>query len=67
MKEIEQKQHKVIRVTQTEFELENGDIYPIPFDLDYTPTIKEFQKFINDSKSLLSQFIKQSEKDRDNG
>ena len=66
MKEIENKKLKVIRVSKTEFELDSGDIYPIPFDLGYEPTLEEFQKFINDSKSLISEFIKKSEKEKRN-
>ena len=66
MKDMENKNHKVIRVSKTEFELDTGDIYPIPFDLGYEPTIEEFQKFIDDSKSLISEFIKKSEKEKRN-
>ena len=54
MKTIENKTHKVIRVSDTEFELENGDVYPIPFELDYTPTLEEFQEFIDDSSFSTS-------------
>ena len=64
MKVMENKKHKVIRVSKTEFELDNGDIYPIPFDLGYEPTLEEFQKFIDDSKSLISEFVKKSEKEK---
>ena len=66
MKVMENKKHKVIRVSKTEFELENGDIYPIPFELGYEPTLEEFQKFIDDSKSLISEFVKKSEKEKRN-
>ena len=66
MKDMENKNYKVIRVSKTEFELDTGDIYPIPFDLGYEPTLEEFQKFINDSKSLISEFIKKSEKEKRN-
>jgi len=66
MKTIENKTHKVIRVSDTEFELENGDVYPIPFELDYTPTLEEFQEFIDDSKVLISEFVNKSEKERRN-
>ena len=66
MKDMENKNHKVVRVSKTEFELDTGDIYPIPFDLGYEPTLEEFQKFINDSKSLISEFIKKSEKEKRN-
>ena len=63
MKKIENEEHKVVRVSETEFELENGDVYPIPFELDYTPTVEEFQKFVNDSKILITEFVKKSEKE----
>ena len=66
MKDMENKNHKVVRVSKTEFELDTGDIYPIPFDLGYEPTLEEFQKFINDSKSIISEFIKKSEKEKRN-
>jgi hypothetical protein len=66
MKDMENKNYKVVRVSKTEFELDTGDIYPIPFDLGYEPTLEEFQKFINDSKSLISEFIKKSEKEKRN-
>lgn len=29
---LENKQFKVVRVSRTEFELDNGDIYSIPFE-----------------------------------
>jgi hypothetical protein len=66
IKDMENKNHKVVRVSKTEFELDTGDIYPIPFDLGYEPTLEEFPKFINDSKSLISEFIKKSEKEKRN-
>jgi len=33
----------VIRVTKTEFELEDGRVYQHPVALDDVPTVKEFQ------------------------
>lgn len=66
VKDMENKKYKVVRVSKTEFELDTGDIYPIPFDLGYEPTLEEFQRFINDSKSLISEFIKKSEKEKKN-
>ena len=34
---------KVVRVTKTEFELEDGNIYEHPVELDEVPTIADFQ------------------------
>ena len=33
----------VVRVTKTEFELEDGCVYPHPIVLDDVPTVEEFQ------------------------
>jgi hypothetical protein len=38
------KRPMVVRATKTEFELDNGKTYPIPFLLDEVPTLEEFQK-----------------------
>ena len=35
---------KIVRVTKTEFEMEDGTIRPILFDLEETPTVEEFQE-----------------------
>lgn len=35
---------KVVRVTKTEFELDNGQIFPHAVELDEVPTVEEFQK-----------------------
>jgi len=65
VKNLNSKTHKVIRVSEKEFELENGDVYPIPIELDYTPTVEEFQKFIDNSKILISEFVRKSEEDEE--
>jgi len=53
MKKLQEKQFKVVRVDSTEFELSNGDIYPIPFELDEVPSVEEFQKLIDNSKECI--------------
>ena len=55
---LQNRNFKVVRVTKNEFELENGDIYPIQFKLDFEPTVEEFQKFLDDSKDLVKELIK---------
>ena len=46
MTDLQNKTFKVVRLTKTEFELDNGDVYPIPFelDLDEEISIEEFEK-----------------------
>lgn len=53
MENLKNKQFKVVRVSKTEFELDNGDIYTIPFEYDYEPTIEEFQMFLDQSKEII--------------
>ena len=60
MEYLKNKKFKVVRVNRTEFELDNGDIYPITFKLDYDPTIEEFQKFLDNSKELIEELIKKN-------
>jgi len=76
MRSKKDKKMKVVRVTRTEFELDNGDIYPLPFELDETPTLKEFNEIYANSRTLVENLITQSknksfdnspdEKDTDN-
>lgn len=54
------RQVKVVRVTRTEFELDNGDVYPLPFELDYTPTLKEFNLIYANSRKLVEELVEQS-------
>ena len=53
MDNLKNKKFTVVRVSKTEFELDNGDIYPIPFEYDYEPTIEEFQMFLDQSKEMM--------------
>lgn len=55
---VEKTQHKVVRVTKDEFELENGDIYPHTFELGEDITVEEFQKLLDLSKQLVLEQIK---------
>lgn len=43
------------RITKTEFEIEDGTIYPIPFELEEEPTIEEFQKIYDEWFRLFQQ------------
>jgi hypothetical protein len=60
IKKKKDKKVKVVRVTRTEFELDTGDVYPLPFELDHTPTLKEFNKIYANSKRLVEQLVEQS-------
>jgi len=61
IKIMEDKNMKVIRVTKTEYELENGDIYPNVFGLDEDITVEKFQNILDESKSLILSHMKKIE------
>lgn len=62
---MEEKNIKVVRVDKTEYELENGDIYPNVFELDEDITVEEFQKLLDESKAFVLSHIKNIEKDNE--
>ena len=45
------KSMKVVRVTKTEFELEDGRVYDHPIELEYVPSLEGFQ-------SLYDEWVK---------
>jgi hypothetical protein len=61
IKIMEDKNMKVVRVTKTEYELENGDTYPNVFELDEDITVEEFQSILDESKTLILSHMKKIE------
>lgn len=59
MEDLKNKNLIVVRVNKTEFELDNGDVYPIPFELDVDEdiTVKEFQKILDSSKDNMIKIL----------
>ena len=51
---------RVIRITKTEFELDNGDVYPLPFELDKALSLKEFNEIYANSKVVVDTLISRS-------
>ena len=62
IKKMEIKEYKVVRVDKSEFELENGDIYPHVFELDEDISVEEFQKILDLSKENIIDHIKKIDK-----
>lgn len=62
---MESKNIKVIRVSKTEYELENGDIYPHLFELDDNITVEKFQIILDKSKKMVLDHIKNIEESQD--
>jgi hypothetical protein len=59
MEDLKSKNLIVVRVNKTEFELDNGDVYPIPFELDVDEdiSVEEFQKLLNSSKDNMIKIL----------
>ena len=58
IKMINETNHKVVRVTKTEFELDSGDIYPHNFELEEDISVEEFQKLLDSSKELILDLLR---------
>lgn len=67
MNNLKDKKFRVIRVTKTEFELDNGDIYPHTFDIDEKISVKEFQKLLDASQSTMVDHLDKIIKEEDKG
>lgn len=66
MTNLKGKKFKVVRVTKTEFELDNGDIYPHTFEIGEKISVKEFQKLLDASQSTMVDHLDKIIKDQEN-
>ncbi len=62
-KTLKNMQNKVIEVTKTHYTLENGDVFEHTFDIDENITIDEFQKLLNNAKSIVIDTLNKIEND----
>jgi Na+-transporting NADH:ubiquinone oxidoreductase subunit NqrC len=44
-----------------EFTTDDGNLYPILFDIDNNTTVEDFQKAIDDSKKIMLKIIAENE------
>jgi hypothetical protein len=44
---MKKRRMKVVRVTKTEFELEDGRVIPHVVELDSAPTVEKFQEYLD--------------------
>ena len=47
----------VVRVTSTEFELDNGRIFEMPIELEEVPTLEEFQKVYDQWSKFFQEMM----------
>ncbi len=57
---MKDKKPMVVRVTKTEFELDDGRIFPHPVELDEVPSVEEFQKIYDKSRKLVKDMMENS-------
>lgn len=53
----------VVKVTKTNYTLENGDVYEHTFDIDENITVEEFQKLLDNARSFMTDTLKKIEKE----
>ena len=54
---MKEKKPVVVRVTKTEFELDDVRVFPHPVELDEVPTVEEFQKTYDKSRKLVKDMM----------
>ena len=50
-------QPKVVEVTKTHYTLENGDVFEHTFDIEDDITVDEFQKLLDNAKSVIVETL----------
>ena len=54
-------QSKVVKVTKTDYTLDNGDVYEHTFDIDENITVEEFQSLLDNDKNIIDETINKIE------
>lgn len=49
---------KIVKVTKTDYTLDNGDVYEHTFDIDDNITVEEFEKLLENSLDTVIRVIK---------
>lgn len=55
---------KVIKVTKTDYTLDNGDVYEHTFDIDENITVDEFQSLLDNAKSIIVETLNKIENNK---
>lgn len=62
-KSLENMQNKVVEVTKTHYTLENGDMFEHTFDIDENISVEEFQKLLDNAKSIVIDTLNKIQND----
>lgn len=52
---------KVVKVTKTNYTLDNGDVYEHTFDIDENITVDEFQTLLDNAKNVIVETLNKIE------
>ena len=61
-KVLQNMQMKVAEVTETNYTLENGDVYEYTFDIDSSITVEEFQVLLDNARETVLNTLNKIEK-----
>lgn len=61
-KVLQNMQMKVVEVTETNYTLENGDIYEHTFDIDSNMTVEKFQVLLDNARETVLSTLNKIEK-----
>ena len=56
-------QSKVVKVTKTDYTLDNGDVYEHTFYIDENITVEEFQSLLDNAKNIIVETLNKIEND----
>ena len=48
---------KVIKITKTDYTLENGDVFEHTFDINENITVEEFQLLLDKAKDVIAETL----------
>lgn len=51
---------KIIRVSKNDFELDDGTVHILPFELDDIPSVESFQILYDNSKNIIEDILNQN-------
>lgn len=56
-------QPKVVKVTKTDYTLDNGDVYEHTFGINENITVEEFQSLLDNAKNIIVETLNKIEND----
>ncbi len=64
--QLESTQHKVVKVSKSNYTLENGDVFEHTFEIDDNITVEEFQQLLDNAKKSIIETLNNIDKLNEN-